>query len=97
MSNDKQGTQQISFSAFSQPKLKNLIEDPWFMGFVYLVEPFREFKQICMQDKYDIKAKPATSHKPLAHNQMNSLRNYKKFNDMLRSFELESYSENLKE
>jgi transposase InsO family protein len=27
----------------------------------------REFKQICMQDNYGIKAKPTTSHNPQAN------------------------------
>jgi hypothetical protein len=39
----------------------------------------REFKQMCIQDNYGIKAKPTTSHnKPSMHKQMQSLREYTK-------------------
>jgi hypothetical protein len=56
-----------------------------------------EFKQICMQDNYGIKAKPTTSHN---HNpQANAIieRVHKVVNDMLRLFDLENNHENLEE
>jgi hypothetical protein len=48
----------------------------------------REFKQMCMQDNYVIKAKPTTIHNPQAN--AISERVHKVVNGMLRSFDLEN-------
>jgi transposase InsO family protein len=53
----------------------------------------REFKQICIQDNYGIKAKPTTSHNPQANAIIERV--HKVVNDMLRSFDLESNHGNL--
>jgi hypothetical protein len=56
-----------------------------------------EFKQMCIQENYGIKAKPTTSHKPelTTHNRMQSLSENTKLwdvNNILRLFDLESKS-----
>jgi hypothetical protein len=54
-----------------------------------------EFKQICVQDNYGIKAKPTTSHNPQADAIIEQV--HKFINDILRSFDLENNHENLQE
>jgi hypothetical protein len=55
----------------------------------------REFKQMCVQDNYSIKAKPTTSCNPQANAIIERV--HKVINDMLTSFELEINHENLEE
>jgi hypothetical protein len=61
----------------------------------------RQFKQMCVQDNYGIKAKPTTSHNNQStskHKKMQSLSEYTKMwsaNAKLRSFDLENNHENL--
>jgi hypothetical protein len=55
----------------------------------------REFKQMCEQYNYGIKAKPTTSHNPQANAIIERVLNI--VNDMLRSFDLENNHENLEE
>jgi hypothetical protein len=52
-----------------------------------------EFKQMCVQDNYGIKAKPTTSHNPQANAIIEQV--HKVVNDMLRSFDLENNHENI--
>jgi hypothetical protein len=56
----------------------------------------REFKQMCMQDNYVIKAKPTTSHNIPSTSKCTIIERVQKIvNDMLRSFKLENNHENL--
>jgi hypothetical protein len=57
----------------------------------------REFKQMCVNDNYGIKAKPTTSHNHIAQANAIIEQVHKVVNDMLRSFDLENNHETLEE